>query len=190
MESPPVHELAFELPAWSRQWDGWQKTYPSEEDRARLSIELARKNVLEGTGGPFGAAVFETETGGLISIGVNRVVPETCAMLHAEMVALSMAGRRLGAHGFGSEQGVSYDLATSCEPCAMCLGSLLWFGVSRVLCSATRKDAEHLGFDEGPVFPESYAYLEDRGIVVVRGLLRDEGRAVLRRYGESRGLIY
>lgn len=190
MESLPVHELSFELPAWSRNWDGWQKTYPSVEDRARLSIELARRNVLEGTGGPFGAAVFESESGTLVSIGVNRVIPQTCAVLHAEIVALMAASRRLGSHTLRVPGGPSYDLATSCEPCAMCLGSLLWFGVARVLCSATREDAEDPGFDEGPVFTESYAYLERRGIVFVRELLRDEGRSVLRDYGESRGPIY
>lgn len=32
--------------------------YPSVEDRMRLVIELARRNVRSGTGGPFGAAVF------------------------------------------------------------------------------------------------------------------------------------
>lgn len=190
MESPPVHELSFELPAWSRSWDGWQTAYPTEEERVELSIRLARRNVTEGTGGPFGAAVFETETGRLVSIGVNRVVPHACAALHAEIVALMTASRRLGSHTLRVTGGPSYDLATSCEPCAMCLGSLLWFGVSRVLCSATRKDAEHLGFDEGPVFPESYAYLEERGVVFVRELLREEGRSVLRDYGGSRGTIY
>jgi tRNA(Arg) A34 adenosine deaminase TadA len=190
MESPPVHELTFDLPAWTRHWDGWRKLYASEEERVGLSVWLARRNIEEGTGGPFGAAVFEADTGKLVSIGMNLVVPQKCAVLHAEIVALMAASRRLGSHTLRSPGGPSYDLATSCEPCALCLGSLLWFGVSRVLCSATRRDAEHLGFDEGPVFPESYAYLEKRGIVFVRELLRSEGQAVLRDYGRSTGAIY
>lgn len=190
MESPSGHELIFELPAWCFHWDGWRNSYPSTADRVGLSVWLARRNVAEGTGGPFGAAVFETDTGRLVSIGVNRVVPQKCAVLHAEIVALMMACRRLGSHTLQTTGGPRYDLATSCEPCAMCLGSLLWFGVSRVLCSATRKDAEHLGFDEGPVFAESFAYLEERGIVFVRELLRGEGQAVLRDYGASSAPVY
>ena len=85
------------------------------------------------------------------------------------------------------------ESASSVERTPLVAGVLLavlWFGVSRVLCSATRRDAEHLGFDEGPVFPESYAYLEKRGIVFVRELLRSEGQAVLRDYGRSTGAIY
>ena len=47
-----------------------------------------------------------------------------------------------------------------------------------------------LDFDEGPVFPESYEYLEDRGIEIVRGVLRDEARAVLELYRAKNGKIY
>ena len=33
-------------------------------------------------------------------------------------------------------------------------------------------------------------YLEDRGINIVRGVLRDDARSVLERYREKRGTIY
>ena len=45
----------------------------------------------------------------------------------------------------------------------MCLGATLWSGVKRVVYGAGREDASRLNFEEGPVFPESYKYLEDRG---------------------------
>jgi len=72
----------------------------------------------------------------------------------------------------------------------MCLGALLWSGVRRVVASASRDDAMDLGFDEGPVFPESYRYLEERGIEIVRGVLREEARAVLDLYRSRGGQIY
>nr|MBA3258060.1 nucleoside deaminase [Gemmatimonadales bacterium] len=77
-----------------------------------------------------------------------------------------------------------------CEPCAMCLGATLWSGVRRLVCGATREDAAALGFDEGPVFPESYAYLESRGIEVIRSVLREDAAAVLDLYQRSGGPIY
>jgi hypothetical protein len=40
------------------------------------------------------------------------------------------------------------------------------------------------------VFPESYRYLEDRGIVIERNVLRDEARAVLDLYRTTSGAIY
>jgi hypothetical protein len=40
------------------------------------------------------------------------------------------------------------------------------------------------------VFPESYQYLEARGIEIVRGMLHDEAAAVLERYRALNGAIY
>ena len=72
----------------------------------------------------------------------------------------------------------------------MCLGATLWSGVRRVVYAATREDATILNFEEGPVFPESYKYLEDRGIEIVRQVLRDEAKSVLELYRSKSGKIY
>jgi hypothetical protein len=40
------------------------------------------------------------------------------------------------------------------------------------------------------VFPQSYRYLEERGVAVVRNLLRDEARAVLDEYRARGGKVY
>ena len=47
-----------------------------------------------------------------------------------------------------------------------------------------------LEFEEGPVFPESYRYLEERGIRIEPNVLRDEARAVLELYRSKSGKIY
>ena len=156
----------------------------------RLAIAVARWNVLEGTGGPFGAAVFERDSGRLVAVGMNLVVPLGNSSLHAEMVAFMMAQARLGSFTLAGDGMPVHELATSCEPCAMCLGATLWSGVRRVVCGATRDDALRLRFDEGPVFEASYAYLAERGIAVERGRLRAEAAAVLALYRERAGVIY
>jgi tRNA(Arg) A34 adenosine deaminase TadA len=101
-----------------------------------------------------------------------------------------MAQRAVGTFSLSLPGMPVHELFTSCEPCAMCLGATLWSGVRRVVYGAAREDAARLEFDEGPVFPESYAYLEDRGIEIVRELLRDEARAVLELYRARKGTIY
>jgi hypothetical protein len=59
-----------------------------------------------------------------------------------------------------------------------------------VVAGADRKDAEAIGYDEGPVFPSSYDYLEHAGVQVVRGVRRGEARAVLEAYRAAGGVIY
>jgi tRNA(Arg) A34 adenosine deaminase TadA len=155
-----------------------------------LAVRLAKENVITRTGGPFGAAVFEKSTGKLVAGGVNLVLAMGNSVLHAEMVAIMLAEAATGSASLGKEQGTEYELVTSCEPCAMCLGAIHWSGVSRLIIGATRLDVETIGFSEGPVFPESYRYLEDRGLAVTRDVLREEARGVLQLYAAMNGEIY
>lgn len=186
----PMDAIHVDLPPWAHDFADPDRRYPTDEARMRLAIALSRENVERGTGGPFGAAVFEAETGALVSVGVNSVVRLNNCTLHGEMVAIMMAQARLGCFTLRSEGGPVYELVTSCEPCAMCLGATLWSGVRRVVCGATRDDALRLSFEEGPVFPESHAYLEARGVRLVHGVLREEANAVLELYRQTQGVIY
>jgi tRNA(Arg) A34 adenosine deaminase TadA len=187
MHIPPVR---VDYPAWVDQAVDWERTYPSDEERMRLAIEVSRQNVLRATGGPFGAAIFESASGRLISVGMNSVVRLNNCTLHGEMVAFMTAQARLGSFTLRTPGAPDYELFTSCEPCAMCLGASLWSGVRRVVCGAHRDDARRLNFEEGPVFPESHAYLAARGVEIVHGILRDEANAVLELYRAQKGIIY
>ena len=185
--APVVH---VEYPAWVAKIINWDQTYRSDEEKMRLAITVSRENVTRGTGGPFGAAIFERDSGRLIAVGMNSVVRLNNCTLHGEMVAFMMAQQRVGSFTLNSPSLPVHELFTSCEPCAMCLGATLWSGVRRVVYGAGREDASKLHFEEGPVFPESYKYLEARGITIQRNLLRDEARAVLELYRAKSGKIY
>jgi tRNA(Arg) A34 adenosine deaminase TadA len=183
----PIH---IDYPDWIDLVVDWDRRYASDVEKMQLAIALSRENVLRGTGGPFGAAIFEAHFGSLVAMGVNSVVRLNNCTLHGEMVAIMMAQARLGCFTLREKNASTYDLVTSCEPCAMCLGAILWSGVRRVVCGAHRDDACRLGFEEGPVFPESYAYLKARGIEIVYGVQRDAANAVLELYRSKGGLIY
>ena len=185
---PPV--VHVEYPDWVSDFVDWSRLYTSDDERMRLAIAVSRANVERGTGGPFGAAIFERESGRLVSVGMNSVVRLNNCTLHGEMVAFMMAQRRLETFTLNAPGLPAHDLFTSCEPCAMCLGATLWSGVRRVVYGAGRADASRLNFEEGPVFPASYTYLEDRGIEIVRDVLRPEARAVLELYRATNGHIY
>ena len=178
------------LPPWVAERVPWDERFETDDDRVGLAIDLARWNVIEESGGPFGAAVFERGTGRLVAVGMNLVVPLGNSALHAEMVAFMMAQARCGTYSLSGDGMPEHELATSCEPCAMCLGATLWSGVRRLVCGATREDALRVAFDEGPVFAESYDYLAERGIDVRRGVRREEAAAVLELYQRRAGVIY
>ena len=188
MTSLPKIQVAY--PDWVERTVEWDRRHATVEERMRVAIALARENVLRETGGPFGAAVFERDTGTVVAVGMNLVVSQHNSTLHAEMVALMMAERKQRSYSLGAEGLPSHEMVTSCDPCAMCLGALLWSGVTRLVCGATREDARRLEFEEGPVFEKSYEYLEARGIAVVRSVLRDEAREVLELYRDRGGIIY
>ena len=82
------------------------------------------------------------------------------------------------------------ELAASTEPCAMCLGAIVWSGVRGLVCGSRDQDAHDVGFDEGPKPSDWVRLLEQRSISVSRDILRDEAKAVLLQYHEQDGPIY
>jgi tRNA(Arg) A34 adenosine deaminase TadA len=167
--------IPIELPAWIDELLARGERYATDEQKVGLAIELARRNVVHRTGGPFGAAVFAIGDDRPRGVGVNLVEPLHNSVLHAETVAYMHAEAALQDHDLSG-----HELFASVEPCAMCLGATHWAGVERLVFAAIREDAQAVGYDEGPVFPESYAYLEARGLRIVRGVRRGDSRDVLR----------
>lgn len=179
--------LPIDLPDWATAFDDPATTIADDEGRMRFAIELARRNVEQGTGGPFGAAIFTLDDGRLVAIGVNSVLRLHSSVMHAEMMAIMRAQLVLASHTLKLS---GHALYTSCEPCAMCLGGVLWSGIRRLVCGAQAATARAIGFDEGPVYPDSYRHLEHAGIEVRRGVLADEAAEVIRLYQQRGGAIY
>jgi tRNA(Arg) A34 adenosine deaminase TadA len=176
-------------PRWAAEVLAVYSCLPDEESRLRLAIDLARDNVLSGTGGPFGAVVVDDRSGQLVAVGVNGVERLRSSLAHAELVALAEAERRVGWYSLALEP-AHYALYTSSEPCAMCLGAILWSGIPRVVYAARREDAEAIGFDEGPLLPDAAGHLRRRGISLEPGALREDAVGVLRLYASRGGTIY
>jgi tRNA(Arg) A34 adenosine deaminase TadA len=166
------------------------RTYPTEEDRMRLVIELSRLNAEQGTGETFGAGVFDLETNRLITPGVNLVTTANLFAAHAEIVAIMVAQQVVGLFDLGAPGRPPYELIASTEPCAQCFGSVPWSGVRRLLCGARNEDTRGVGFDEEPELPDWASALEERGIPVLRDVCREDAAAVLRNYAEAGGEEY
>lgn len=178
------------LPSWLDELLDSAPRLPTTKDRMRLAIELARTNVDLETGGPFGALVVETHSGIVLGAGVNLVLASANCTAHAEMVAIELAESTSGSFDLGSRAADAVELVTTVEPCAMCLGAVVWSGASRLVCGAPSGAAAEIGFDEGPRPADWVDQMQGRGIEVVQGVMAVAARRVLTDYVERGGLVY
>lgn len=186
------------LPSFQLSLPDWVKTYhatlpesvPDQNARMRIAVDLSRINIEQKTGGPFGAAIFELDSHRLVSLGTNLVVVSNASVLHAEIVAITLAQQSVGSYTLNQPGGKHYELVTSTEPCAMCFGAIHWSGIRRLVCGARESDARSIGFDEGPKIRNWYRKLEEQGIDVRRDVCRSEAIKILRRYAREQGIIY
>ena len=185
-------EFTLSLPDWAVEELAQLPEYmPTLAERMTAVIDFSRKNFERGTGGPFAAGVFEKESGKLVVIGVNRVVPSSCSSAHAEVMALSLAQKQLGTFDLGGEGMPDYQLVVNWRPCAMCYGAVLWSGVRSLVIAGSGPELEALtGFDEGPIHPEWQAEIEKRGVEVIDNINTEAATAVFRDFGASDSLVY
>lgn len=184
-----TNAIKWQLPGWVANFVAtWETGFASMEQRMEFVARLAMTNVALETGGPFGAAIFNLEDNQLVAPGINLVTTVNASIAHAEMVAISLAQTRLGT--FNLAEAGRFELVTSVEPCAMCLGAVPWSGVCRLVCGATAADAEAIGFDEGSKPEQWLTSLRDRGIEVYTGVESDRAGQALREYARRGGPIY
>ena len=151
---------------------------PEEHEKfMRRAIELARKGVDDGIGGPFGCVVVSD--GEIIGEGSNQVTSTNDPTAHAEIVAVREACRRLN-----SFQLTGCTIYTSCEPCPMCLVAIYWARPAAIFFAATRDDAAAAGFDDELFYDELEKPNEDRQLQT-RSLLREESQTVFQRWLEK-----
>lgn len=109
----------------------------------RAAYEQALKSYREG-GLPIGAVM--AENGAIIAAGHNRRVQHQDPTAHGEMDCFRAAGRRLRYD--------SVTLYTTLSPCMMCAGTIVQFGVKRVLIGEARN------------FPGNPEFLRAHGVEV------------------------
>src|SRR5438309_6032410 len=108
------------------------------------AYEQALKSYNEG-GLPIGAVMVEN--GAVIAAGHNRRVQDKDPIAHGEMDCFRRAGRRARYDGI--------TLYTTLSPCMMCAGTVVQFGVRRVVIGEARN------------FPGNPEFLRTHGIEVV-----------------------
>lgn len=182
--------FSLKLPDWVENVVRPVDVLAHREDRMRLAIRLASENLARGTGGPFGAAVIERETGRVVSVGVNTVVPSGCSLAHAEAMALALAQQVAGSHDLAAPGLPAMDLICSAQPCCQCYGMVWWSGIRGLIIGARGEDVESIaGFREGPLPVDWAGLLRHRSdlppVAVDCDVLRDEALAPLNAFRAS-----
>jgi tRNA(Arg) A34 adenosine deaminase TadA len=134
----------------------------------RLAMDKAREGIQRGQS-PFGCAI--ARDGKLLACCHNtvRATPDTTA--HAEVNAIRAACLAIGdVHLRGAV------VATTCEPCAMCMAALHWAQVAHVYYGATIADAQQAGFNELQLPARDLLRLGGSSVQLSDGLLPDECR--------------
>jgi guanine deaminase len=139
------------------------------------AIEIAKKGI-PGGGGPFGAVIVKADK--IIAEACNRVVLNSDPTAHAEILAIRQAALVLKSHELND-----CTLYSSCEPCPMCLGAIYWSGISKVVYSCDRTDAERAGFSDKFIYNEIMLDPSERKISFIR-LTDCGGKEVFREWDE------
>src|SRR5689334_12839296 len=124
------------------------------------AIELSRKGMQGGSGGPFGCIVVKD--GKVIGEGYNKVTSSNDPTAHAEVVAIREACKTLN-----DFQLTGCDIYTSCEPCPMCLGAIYWARPDRVIYANTKAEAAAIHFDDHFIYEEIEKPDAERSIVFI-----------------------
>ena len=184
--------ITLDLPDWAvEEHNKLPEFFSTNEERMAAVIEFSRINFQRKTGGPFAAGIFERDTGKLIVIGVNRVMPFHCSSAHAEIMAISLAQKLLGVYDLGAEGLPAHQIVVNWRPCTMCFGAVLWSGVRSLVIAGDGPELEEItGFDEGPIHPEWRKELDKRGIELAEDVLRKDAIEAYKEFSASRDFVY
>ena len=136
------------------------------EDLMQLAIEKCRAGIMSGES-PFGCAIERGEN--VVSVEHNTVLSTTDITAHAEINAIRRACRKV--NDIFLESAI---VATTCEPCPMCMAALHWARVDVVYYGATIADADTAGFNELQLPAADVLNHGGSSIKLVAGVLPEE----------------
>lgn len=147
-----------------------------------IANENAKKGIEKKQGGPFGAVIVDKE-GNIISNGNNKVLLNNDPTAHAEIVAIRNACEKLETYDLNG-----CVLYTSCEPCPMCLSAAIWANIKKIYYGCTKDDANSIGFRDDIIY--DFLKGENKSLVDLENIDRDECIKVFEKYNKENGVIY
>jgi len=107
-----------------------------DQEYMNIAIEISKKATY-----PYGAVIVKDNQ--IIGRSDSNTMVSKSAFSHAELVAIENAMEYLGGY-LCAEGGKGVTIYSSCEPCAMCMGAILYTGIERLVYSATLEDSKEI----------------------------------------------
>ena len=143
----------------------------------RTAIEKCRAG-MNASQSPFGCAIARGDE--ILAVAHNTVVATTDITAHAEINAIREAC--LARNDIFLDRAI---VATTCEPCPMCMAALHWARVDTVYYGATIEDAQEAGFNELALRASDVVERGASPVKLVPGLLTDECRALFQEWNQN-----
>ena len=118
----------------------------THEEIMKQAISRAQATMRNNIGGPFGAAIIDTE-GNIVAVASNTVLGDHDPTAHAEVNAIRQACKHLKTHDLSG-----HVLYATGYPCPMCLSAIIWANIKTVYYGCTPKDADAIGFRDDFIY--------------------------------------
>ena len=140
------------------------------KDYLRMAVGLARNNVLEHAGRPFGAVLVKD--GEILATGVNEILATHDPSTHAEMQAI-----RTATAAQNNPRLDGCEMYASGQPCPMCLSLMHMVGIKAAYFAASNADAEAYGLSTARIYAEMAKPIEQQAVRMSYVPLEDEGES-------------
>ncbi len=155
-----------------------------QPDAMTQAIERARTTMNHGDGGPFGAAIIDNN-GMILAVASNSVLKDHDPTAHAEINAIRMASQAKGTHDLSD-----CTLITTCYPCPMCLGAIIWANIKTVRYGCQKEDAEAIGFRDDFIYRFIKGDMHDVSVLELNQVNRSQCLDLFQEYAKANKALY
>jgi guanine deaminase len=138
------------------------------KDHLELAVRLARDNVQQRGGRPFGAVLVKD--GKVLATGVNDILATHDPSKHAEMEAI-----RAAAAALRNPRLDGCEMYASGQPCPMCLSLMHMVGIKAAYFAFSNEDAEAYGLSTARIYAEMAKPIAQQSLPIEYVPVRDEG---------------
>ena len=156
----------------------------NHHDLMSQAVDRARETMNKDIGGPFGALIVDQDNN-VLAVASHSVLGDHDPTAHAEMNAIRMAAKKIGSHDLSG-----CTLYTTCYPCPMCLGAIIWSNIKKVYYGCNALDADAIGFRDDFIYEFIKNNASDKNILDMEEQERNSCLTLFKEYTAKEKQLY